>query len=828
MTVRQVELRYNPQELDRKWQERWERDGIYRVGDDDPRPKRYELTMYPYPSGDLHIGHWYALAPSDCHARFRRMQGYNVLHPMGFDAFGLPAENAAIQRGIHPYTWTMSNIENMRRQLRSMGAIYDWDREIICCLPEFYHWTQWLFLQFHRRGLAYRGKAPVVWCPSCQTVLANEQVMNGACERCGTAVTRRDLEQWFLRITDYADRLLEFSGLEDWPEKILTMQRNWIGRSEGVEISFDISHYGLEEKEIRTFTTRIDTIFGVTFMVLAPEHPLVEKLTAQERHPEVQAYVGHARLQTEIERLSTEKEKAGVALGSHVVNQLNGERIPIFIADYALMGYGTGAVMGVPAHDQRDFEFAKKHDLPIRVVIGPPSWDGNEFTHAYVDEGTMVNSGQFDGLPSGDGMGSIADFVESQGWGKRAVSYRLRDWLISRQRYWGTPIPIIYCSRCGTVPVPEDDLPVLLPPDAEFKPTGESPLASHGGFVNAPCPHCGEAARRETDTMDTFVDSSWYMERFTSPKYDQGPFDRDKVSQWMPVGQYTGGAEHAVMHLLYARFFTKALHDMGLVHFGEPFLRLYNQGIILGEDHEKMSKSRGNVVNPDEYVESMGADAVRCFLMFLGPWDQGGPWSTSGINGIARWLNRVWELCQRDASSLDETPADEGQVRQILRKLHQTIKKVYNDLEKFKFNTAIAALMELSNELNLAWTEGGIDSPTWRESVEKFLLMLAPVAPHLSEELWERTARPYSVHQQPFPQWDPELAAEEVITLVVQVNGRLRDKLLVPADISEEEATSKALARLRERQYLGDNKTPERTVYVPGRLVNVVVGKSES
>ena len=821
MTTRQVELRYDPQEIDRKWQERWEKDGIYKVRDDDPRPKWYELTMYPYPSGDLHVGHWYNYAPSDCHARFRRMQGYNVLHPMGFDAFGLPAENAAIQRGIHPYTWTMGNIENMRRQLRSIGAIYDWDREVVCCLPEYYRWNQWFFLKLYEKGLAYRANAPVVWCPSCQTVLANEQVLNGRCERCDTAITRRDLEQWFLRITAYADELLDFSGLEEWPEKILTMQRNWVGRSEGVEIGFDIPSDGVDQ-EMRTFTTRIDTIFGVTFMVLAPEHPLVAVLTAQDRRAEVEAYVEQARRQTEIERLATEKEKTGVFLGSYVTNRLNGERIPVYTADYALMGYGTGAVMGVPAHDQRDFEFAKKYGLPIRVVIAPPDWDGAELDRAFLEDGTMVNSAQFDGLPSGQGMDRIADFVDGQAWGKRAVSYRLRDWLISRQRYWGTPIPMIYCEGCGTVPVPEDDLPVLLPSDAEFKPTGESPLALHQGFVNTTCPRCGRAARRETDTMDTFVDSSWYMHRFTSPLDDGVAFDPAALRDWMPVQQYTGGAEHAVMHLFYARFFTKALRDIGLVEFDEPFLRLFNQGVILGEDHEKMSKSRGNVVNPDDYVSRLGADPVRCFLMFLGPWDQGGPWSTSGLNGAARWLNRVWELCQHDPSELDAKPSQEQAVRDIQRTLHQTIKKCYNDLDRFKFNTAIAALMELSNELGRVWVDGSVDSGTWKICIERFMLMLAPFAPHIAEELWERSGHPYSIHNQHFPTWDEELAAEEEITLVVQVNGKLRDRITVPADIAEEEAKRLALASPKVRGFINDSVV-DRTVYVPGRLVNVVV-----
>ena len=820
---RQVELRFDPLAIDRKWQERWAKDNLYRVPSDDPRPKWYEMTMYPYPSGDLHIGHWYAMAPADCHARFRRMQGYNVLHPIGFDAFGLPAENAAISRGIHPYTWTMSNVENMRGQLRSIGAIYDWDREVICCLPEYYRWNQWFFLKLYQHGLAYRAEAPVVWCPSCQTVLANEQVLNGVCERCGTPITRRDLEQWFLRITDYADQLLDFDGLVDWPEKILIMQRNWIGRSDGVEIGFDISHCGLEEKEIRTFTTRIDTIFGVTFLVLAPEHPLVMSLTTDDKRQEVESYVEQARQASEIDRLSTEKDKTGVFLGSYAVNHLNGERVPILIGDYVLMTYGTGAVMGVPAHDSRDFEFAKKYGLPIRTVIAPLSWDGSEPTEAYLDDGFMTNSGPYDGMTNQEGVEAISDDLERKGWGERAKSYRLRDWLISRQRYWGTPIPIVYCRQCGAVPVPEEDLPVLLPEDAEFKPTGESPLSSHQGFLNTPCPRCGAPAKRETDTMDTFFDSSWYMLRYVSPDEDGGPFDPTDIGWWMPVDQYTGGAEHAVMHLLYSRFFIKALRDMGLVEFDEPFLRLFNQGFILGEDHEKMSKSRGNVVNPDEVVGQLGADAVRCFLMFIGPWDQGGPWSDVGINGVARWFNRVWGIVERDPSDLDTSPVvDDQSVRETLRLLHQTIRKCYSDLDRFKFNTAIAALMELVNHLSKVWAEASVDSVTWRECVEKFLLVLAPIAPHIAEELWERTGHGYSIHQQSFPKWDEDLAAEEKITLVVQVNGRVRDRIEVPVGIDEAAAQEVALASTKVRAYT-EGKTLNKAIYVPGKLVNVVV-----
>ena len=819
---RQAELGYDPVQIDQKWQARWEQDGLNRVADGDLRPKWFEMTMYPYPSGDLHIGHWYAMAPADCHARFRRMQGYNVLHPIGFDAFGLPAENAAISRGIHPFEWTMANIENMRRQLRSIGAIYDWDREVVCCLPEYYRWNQWFFLKLYEHGLAYRANAPVVWCPSCQTVLANEQVVNGACERCGAVITRRDLEQWFFRITDYADQLLDFSGLIDWPEKILNMQNNWIGRSEGVEIAFDISAIGLDESEVRTFTTRIDTIFGVTFIVLAPEHPLVEGLTTDGRREEVEQYVQQTRRTSEIDRLSTEKEKTGVFTGSYAVNRLNNGRVPVYIGDYVLMTYGSGAVMGVPAHDGRDFEFAKKYRLPVRTVIAPITWDGREPMEAYLGDGFMTNSGRYEGMTNEEGVEAISDDIERNGWGKRTVSYRLRDWLISRQRYWGTPIPVVYCADCQVVPVPPEDLPVLLPEDAEFKPTGESPLAANSAFVNTKCPRCGGPGRRETDTMDTFMDSSWYMMRYLSPHYGDGPVDPEAAKRWLPVDQYTGGAEHAVMHLLYSRFFVKALHDMGLVDFEEPFLRLFNQGVILGEDHEKMSKSRGNVVNPDDVVGKLGADAVRCFLMFIGPWDQGGPWSDVGINGAARWLNRVWDIAVRDPQHLAGGDVDEDTVRDTTRLLHQTVRKCYNDLDRFKFNTAMASLMELTNHLNRVWADSSIDGATWRECVEKLLLMLAPMAPHMTEELWERNGRPYSIHQQPFPQWDEALAAEDVITLVVQVNGKVRDKLEVPVGIAESEAQELALASPRVQSYT-TGKEVSKTVYVPGRLVNLVV-----
>jgi leucyl-tRNA synthetase len=812
---------YNPKEIEKKWQRRWAEDKLYEVSEDDPRPKWYALTMFPYTSGDLHIGHWYPMAPSDVHARYKRMQGYNVLHPMGFDAFGLPAENAAIKRGIHPFTWTMQNIDNMRRQLKSIGAIYDWSREVITCLPDYYKWTQWFFLKLYEKGLAYRAKAPVNWCPQCQTVLANEQVVGeGICERCDTPVVRRDLEQWFFRITAYADELLEFEGL-DWPERIKIMQRNWIGKSLGTEISFALDHPGVEEKEIRVFTTRPDTTFGVTFMVLAPEHPLVAKLTAPDKKAEVDAYIAKSRRQSEIERLSTEREKDGVFIGAYCTNRLNGEEVPIWIADYVLLSYGTGAVMAVPAHDERDFAFAKKYGLPIPVVIAPPGWRGGELDEAYIEPGTMVNSGQFNNLPSQKGMEAVPDFLEEKGWGKRTVSYKLRDWLISRQRYWGAPIPMIYCDKCGVVPVPEKDLPVLLPEDAEFKPTGESPLKYNEKFVNTTCPRCSGPAKREIDTMDTFMCSSWYFLRYASPHYEKAAFDPARVKYWLPVDLYTGGAEHAVMHLFYARFFTKAIRDMGLVDFGEPFTRLFNQGIIIAQKR-KMSKSRGNVVNPDDYVAELGADAVRAYLMFIAPWEQGGEWDDSGISGISRWLNRLWGLVLGGYEWKESAGGQLRAERELERLSHQTMRKVTQDLERLRLNTMIAALMEFTNYLTKVKEEGAVSATAWELAVDNLMLLLAPTAPHLAEELWQRTGHQYSIHNQDWPGWNEELAREEEITLVVQVNGKLRDRITVSASVTEDEAKKLALESEKVKPHI-EGREVAQVVYVPGRLVNLVV-----
>ncbi len=807
---------YNPQEIEGKWQQQWAEDELDKVREDNSKPKWYALTMFPYTSGDLHIGHWYAMAPADVHARFKRMQGYNVLHPMGFDAFGLPAENAAIKRGIHPYQWTMQNVENMRRQLKSIGAIYDWSREVITCQPDYYKWTQWFFLKLYENGLAYRGKAPVNWCPKCQTVLANEQVLpDGTCERCDTTVIRRDLEQWFFRITKYADELMQHEEV-DWPERIKIMQRNWVGKSYGTEISFALNHPDVAEKEIRVFTTRPDTAYGVTFMVLAPEHPLVAKLTAPDKKAEVEAYIARARKFTEIERLSTEREKDGVFTGAYVTNRLNGEKVPIWIADYVLSSYGTGAVMAVPAHDERDFAFAGKYNLPVRVVISPPEWQNGELAEAYTEEGNMINSGRFNGTPSKEGIEAVSDYLKEKGWGGRTVSYKLRDWLISRQRYWGAPIPMIYCDKCGIVPVKEKELPVLLPEDAEFKPTGESPLKYNDGFVNTTCPKCGGAAKRETDTMDTFMCSSWYFLRYTDPQNADAPFTAENIKQWMPVDVYTGGAEHAVMHLLYARFFTKAIRDIGLIDFGEPFKRLFNQGIIIA-NKQKMSKSKGNVVNPDAYVSEMGADTVRAYLMFVAPWEQGGEWNDSGISGISRWFNRLWKLVLEDYKANSE----DGD-KELRRITHQTIKKVTEDLEKMRFNTMIAALMEYTNHLAKVKEAGSVSDADWRSAIEKLLIMLSPTAPHLTEELWQLIGNKYSIHNQQWLKWDEKLTEEERATLVVQINGKMRDRFSVATSITEEEAKKMVMDSQKVQSYI-DGKQVIKIIYVPGRLINLVV-----
>ncbi len=823
--------RYDPRAIEPKWQKRWEEEGLYRTVEDPERTKWYALTMLPYPSGDLHTGHWYAMTPSDAAARWRRMNGFNVFFPIGFDAFGLPAENAAIKHNIHPKIWTYRNIERMRSQLKQMGAMWAWDREVITCDPGYYQWTQWFFLKFYDAGLAYRERAPVDWCPSCNTTLAREQVWGEErrCERCGTPVIKKELDQWKFRITKYADELLEGLDKLDWPEPVKIMQRNWIGRSEGAEVTF----YTENGDPIVVFTTRPDTLWGATFMVLAPEHPLVDKVTTPEHRAEVEAYKAEAARKDEIARTAADKEKTGVFTGGYAINPVNGERIPIWIADYVMMTYGTGAIMAVPAHDQRDFEFAKKYGLEIRRVIAGPDGDTGPLEEAYpAKEGFMINSGPFDGTPLPEAIDKVIEWLEETGKGRRAVQYRLRDWLISRQRMWGAPIPIIYCPKCGTVPVPYEDLPVLLPDDAEFRPTGESPLKYHEGFRHVKCPQCGGDAERETDTMDTFVDSSWYQYAYISPYWKAGeplspddlPWEKAKGDYWLPVDQYTGGIEHATMHLLYTRFFTKAMRDLGLVDFDEPMLRLYNQGMILGPDGEKMSKSRGNVVNPDEYVAKYGADTVRGYLMFIGPWDQGGPWDPSAIEGVHRFLYRVWSVVLDEPKPEKRAAEPSAQeVRALERKLHQTIIKVTEDMAGFRFNTMVAALMEFNNALIKAKETPVVGTPIWDEAIRTLALLMAPTFTHISEELWHRLGHQESVHLQAWPKADPEKAKEEAVTVVIQVNGRVRDKLVVEPNIEKEVLKEMALASPNVQKWI-DGKQVRKVIVVPGRLVNVVVG----
>jgi leucyl-tRNA synthetase len=812
--------KYNPQEIEPRWQAKWNETGLYRQQVDKNRPKHYALTMLPYPSGDLHIGHWYAMAPSDARARYMRMKGYNVLFPMGFDAFGLPAENAAIERKIHPARWTFANIERMRRQLQSMGPMFDWEREAVSAAPDYYRWTQWFFKKLMEQGLAYRKLAAVDFCPHCNTTLAREQVWGDDrhCERCKTPVIKKELEQWFFRTTDYAEELLDFSQL-NWPERVQTMQTNWIGRSTGAEVVFQTE----QEDEIRIFTTRPDTLWGATFMVLSPEHPLVDKLTTAEQQSAVEAYRAAAGRLSDIDREAADREKTGVFTGAYAINPVNGQRIAIWIADYVLMGYGTGAIMAVPAHDERDFAFATKYSLPIVEVIRLPGRTDEDgpLTEAYTSktEGHLINSGPFDGTPVNGAVERVNAWLEEQGTGKAAVTYRLRDWLISRQRYWGAPIPVVYCPEHGAVPVPDDQLPVLLPDDVEFMPTGESPLKFHEGFLHTTCPQCGRPATRETDTMDTFMCSSWYQYRYLSPHYDQGPFDPAEGAYWLPVDQYTGGIEHATMHLIYTRFFSKAMRDMGLVNFDEPMTALYNQGMVLGPDHEKMSKSRGNVVAPDDLVSQFGADTVRTYLMFFARWDQGGPWNYESIKGSQRFIQDVWTLANHEYTAAQE---NESAPKSLRRKTHQVIRKVTEDLEGFSFNTAVAALMELRNTLQEAQRAANVSSAAWEEAIASLLLLLAPIAPHITEELWAQRERPYSIHQQPWPTWDEEVAREDTITLVVQINGKVRDKVEVPAGVSEEEAKQLALSSPAVQSWLNGGQ-PRKVIVVPGKLVNVVV-----
>jgi leucyl-tRNA synthetase len=828
--------RYNPREIEARWSRQWDDSGLYEFRPDSPRRKFYWLTMLPYPSGELHIGHWYAMSPSDAGARFKRMNGHNVFFPIGFDAFGLPAENAAIRNNIHPKVWTYENIKRMRRQLRSMGAMWAWKNEVITCEPDYYKWSQWAFLKFHELGLAYREFAPVDFCPSCNTTLAREQVVgeDRVCERCGTPVIRKELNQWKYRITKYADELLDFSGME-WPEAVRTMQTNWIGRSEGVE--FDLAVKGKKGLTIRVFTTRPDTIFGLSFCVLSPEHPLVERITTAKQRKAVDAYREKAGHMSEIDRMSETREKDGVFTGAYALHPFTGEAVPVWIADYVLMGYGTGAIMAVPAHDTRDGAFAQRYELPLPVVIRPADGSAPPQGEFYTDkEGSrMFNCPpEFDGLTWPESVERVNAALEAMGVGKKTVNYRLRDWLISRQRMWGTPIPIIHCSTDGIVPVPYEQLPVVLPDDAVFKPTGESPLKYHAGFLNVTCPKCGGPAQRETDTMDTFICSSWYFYAYLSPYWKAGqrigaddrPWDPEVIDQWVPLEQYTGGIEHAILHLLYLRFYARALIDAGVLEAKdkEPIKRLFNQGMILGEDNEKMSKSRGNVVAPDALVERYGADTVRAYLMFIGPWDQGGPWSSSGIEGAHRFVQDVWHLAMADGNAGDGQPAPGApadKARELTRLVHQTLRKVSEDYAVFKYNTLLAALMTLRNHMKQARAELA-GSAAWEDALDKLLLMLAPITPFVTEELWQQRHPGASIHDQDWPAYDPALAASDAVTLVIQVNGRIRDKLEIPAGTPPAQLEALAMGQPKVQEAL-QGKTVRKVIPVGNKLVNIVV-----
>ena len=838
--------RYEPTAIEPRWQRRW---AELRLADtdlsDDSRPKYYLLTMYDYPSGNLHIGHWYVKTPTDALGRFHRMRGENVFMPIGFDAFGLPAENAAIKNKVNPREWTLKNIDKMRRQLRSMGASFDWNAEVVTCEPEYYRWNQWLFLKFLEAGLAYRTSSPVDWCPNDGT-LAREQVegTDRHCWRCGARVEKRQLDQWYLRITKYADELLDFSGIE-WPDPIRLMQTNWIGRSEGAEVVFTTAPDDAQPggDQLRVFTTRPDTLYGATFMVMSPEHALVPRLTHSGQADEVADYIEAAGRETEIERMSTDREKTGVFTGSYAINPVNGERIPIWIADYVLAGYGTGAIMAVPAHDTRDFDFARQFELPIRRVIAGPEITEAEVAEpletAYIAHGDadrMVNSGPHSGKPARQGFADIVATLAAEGRGKAAVNYRIRDWLISRQRYWGTPIPVVYCDVDGIVPVPLDQLPVRLPETVDYAGSGSNPLNTDAAFLNTTCPRCGGPARRETDTLDTFIDSSWYWFRYLSPDKQDGPVDPAVDALWGPVDQYTGGAEHAVMHLLYSRFFTKAMADLGLVHEREPFKRLFNQGQILGADGERMSKSRGNVQDPDELVAKYGADCVRVFLMFMGPWDQGGPWSPTGIGGIVRFINRVWTIAL-DPTGFDagdpesgKLPADqdvEAAAKVIRKAAHQTLATVSEEYAALHFNTMVAHLMELSNLLMRYRGTEVAGGDAWNEAVRILLLMLCPAAPHVTEEVWWRLAEArgeawVSIHSQQWPPVDEAAAADNEREVPVQVNGKLRDRVMVPVDITAADLEKLVLARPKIVAAL-EGRAPLKVIHAGGKLVNIVV-----
>lgn len=820
-------MRYPFSEIESKWQKFWEENKSYKTDLSKTDKKLYTLVMFIYPSGaKLHIGHWYNYGPTDSWARFKKLQGYNVFEPIGYDAFGLPAENQAIKTGEHPQDSTLKNIDDIRLQLKKMGCMYDWDAELMTCAPEYYRWNQWIFLQLYKRGLAYRKNAPVNWCPNDQTVLANEQVVDGKCERCGTTVIQKNLFQWFFKITDYAEELLEGHNKIDWPAETILKQKNWIGKSEGAEVTFKIVDNNTDE--INVFTTRPDTLFGVTYVVLAPEHPLVDKITKPEFKTSVDAYRESVKTLTEIERTSTVKEKTGVPTGAFAINPVNGQKVPIWIADYALITYGTGCVMAVPAHDERDFEFATKFSLPIRkVILQDGTNENDELKSAFTEIGTLINSGQFNGLRSDEAIGKITKYLEKNNLGKRKINYRLRDWLISRQRYWGTPIPIIHCPKCGEVPVEETELPVLLPYDVDFKLGGESPLARNEKYINVKCPKCGTDAKRDPDTMDTFVDSSWYYLRYLNPKIDTAAFDKELAEKWTPVDMYVGGKEHAVMHLLYARFFHKFLRDIGLVNSDEPFSKLVHQGVIT-KDGAKMSKSRGNVVNPDEFTSKYGSDVFRMYLMFMGPYDQGGDWSDKGISGVDRFVDRVYDLFVQNQNIIKNVDVKDKYDISVLkenekivyRKVNQTLNKFNDDLEHFRFNTAIASLMELINELK---SLDNCNKEIQAYVLQRFVIMLAPIAPHLGEECWQLIGNDKSIFQSPVLfDVDKDALLEDTVNIAVQVNGKLRSTISVP--INSEQASVKPIVFSDEKVIkFTEGKTVVKEIFVKNKIYNIVV-----
>lgn len=821
--------KYNFTEIEKKWQDVWEKENAFKTVEDYDKEKYYVLEMFPYPSGKLHMGHVRNYSIGDVIARFKRLKGYNVLHPMGWDSFGLPAENAAIKHDIHPAIWTDSNIAEMHRQLQGLGFSYDWDREVATCKEEYYKWMQWIFIQFYNKGLAYKKDNPVNWCPSCQTVLANEQVVDGCCERCHTPVTKKRLSQWYLKITDYADRLLkDLDNLPGWPEKVKLMQKNWIGRSTGAEVTFEIENF---EKKLQIYTTRPDTLFGVTYMVLAPEHPFVPELTdGTEYEAAVKAYQEECQHKSEIERTSLSKEKTGVFTGCYGINPVNGKKVPIFISDYVMMDYGTGAIMAVPAHDQRDFEFAKKFDLDIVPVVDTqnPEIDINNLTEAFVAEGTMINSGKYTGMNNKEAIEEITKDLEADGLGKAQVNYKLRDWLISRQRYWGCPIPMVYCEECGWVPEKEENLPVKLPTDVEFTGKGDSPLKTSKTFGETTCPCCGKKAVREFDTMDTFVDSSWYFLRYCDARNSEKPFDKKKADYWMNVDQYIGGVEHAILHLLYARFFQMVMHDLGLVDAEEPFDNLLTQGMVI-KDGAKMSKSLGNIVSPEEIQAKYGADTARLFILFAAPPEKELDWSDAGVEGSYRFLNRVYRLVQEyvneirgDFRGSETITIQNAEDKALNFQLNATVKKVTEDAGgRFSFNTAISSIMELVNAL-YKYKQGEVNVPLMNDAIEKLILILNPFVPHITEELWNNLGHEDRVYQQTWPEFDPAALELETVEIIVQVNGKLKDKMAFEKNAEKSAIEEAALASERVQDAIA-GKSVVKTIVVPNKLINFVV-----